>query len=322
MNSGTEHSELIDLAVKKLSGEASANELNQLQGLIDEKAENQTLYEELKKTWISTEKARGITQTEVDEEWTRLRKEMNRDERKSSFPNWLKIAASLALVLTVSLVIFQLSKSDRVTLVASNNTVTKTLSDGTVVTLNSNSELQYSEGFSDEVREVTLEGEAFFEAARDAERPFIVHTPSIDVRVLGTSFSVRADASEIADVIVVEGLVSVRFDEKEVKLSAGEKAIALLTSDNLTKVINDNPNFLSWKTREFYFDDTPLKQVVKDLNHAFQSSIQVEDNLINCPVTVSFEGQSLDSILMVLQATLNLSIHENKGVKVLSGPGC
>ncbi|MBV6641517.1 MAG: hypothetical protein KI791_12400, partial [Cyclobacteriaceae bacterium] len=78
MKSGAEHNELIDLAVKKLSGEATPDELKQLQVLINEKVENRTLYDELEKTWVSTDKAKGITQAEVDAEWLRLQKEMHR----------------------------------------------------------------------------------------------------------------------------------------------------------------------------------------------------------------------------------------------------
>jgi len=322
MKSEAEHSELIELAVKKLSGEASAEELNQLQRLIDEKVENQTFYEELEKTWVSTEKARGITQAEEDEEWLRLQKEMHRDQHRSLFSTWLKIAASLALLISISLIVFQFSKSDHMILVATDSSITQTLSDGSVITLKAGSELKYTEGFSDEMRQVTLEGEAFFEVTRDTERPFIVHTPSIDVKVLGTSFNVKADESNTADVVVVDGLVSVKYRDQEVKLNPGEKAIAILATHKLARLKNEDPNFISWKTMKFYFDDSPLKQVVRDLNHAFDSSIQVEDHLMNCPVTVSFEDQSLDAILRVLQATLNLSIKENKGVKVLSGPGC
>ncbi len=322
MKSGAEHNELIELAVKKLSGEASADELNQLKDLINEKVENQTLYEELEKIWISTEKAKGITGAEVDEEWLRLQKEMHRSDRKSIFPSLLKVAASIALIISVALVIIQLTKSDQLTLVASDKTITQQLSDGSVVTLKAGGELKYADGFADELREITLEGEAFFEVTPDKERPFVVHTQSIDVRVLGTSFNVKADESNTADVVVVDGLVSVKYQDEEVKLNPGERAIAVLTSKRLSKQMNGNPNFLSWKTMKFSFIDTPLQQVVNDLNNAFNSTIQIDESILNCPVTVSFQGQSLDSILRVLEATLSLTLKEESGKKVLSGPGC
>ena len=322
MKSGAEHNELIDLAVKKLSGEARPDELNQLQVLIDETVENRTLYDELEKTWTSTDKAKGITQTEVDAEWLRLQKEMHRSDRKSVFPTLLKVAASIAVILSVALVIFQLTKSDQLTLVAADKAITQQLSDGSVVTLKAGGELKYVDGFAEELREVTLKGEAFFEVTPDSERPFIVHTQSIDVTVLGTSFNVKADNTGTADVVVVDGLVSVKYQDQEVKLNPGERAIAVLTSEKLTKQKNEDPNFLSWKTMEFSFINTPLKQVVRDLNNAFNSTIQVDENMLNCPVTVSFQGQSIDSILRVLEATLSLTIKEESGKKVLLGPGC
>lgn len=322
MKSGAEHNELIDLAVKKLSGEATPDELKQLQVLINEKVENRTLYDELEKTWVSTDKAKGITQAEVDAEWLRLQKEMHRSESKSLFPTLLKVAASIALVISVALVVFQLTKSEQLTLMATDTVITQQLSDGSVVTLKAGGELKYADGFADEVREVTLKGEAFFKVTPDSERPFVVHTQSIDVMVLGTSFNVKADDTNTADVVVVDGLVSVKYQDQAVKLNPGERAIAVLTSEKLTKQKNNDPNFLSWKTMNFSFVNIPLNQVVRDLSNAFNSTIQVDENMLNCPVTVSFQGQSLDSILRVLEATLNLTIKEDKGNKVLSGPGC
>ncbi|MBV6641758.1 MAG: FecR domain-containing protein, partial [Cyclobacteriaceae bacterium] len=243
-------------------------------------------------------------------------------ESKSLFPTLLKVAASIALVISVALVVFQLTKSEQLTLMATDTVITQQLSDGSVVTLKAGGELKYADGFADEVREVTLKGEAFFKVTPDSERPFVVHTQSIDVMVLGTSFNVKADDTNTADVVVVDGLVSVKYQDQAVKLNPGERAIAVLTSEKLTKQKNNDPNFLSWKTMNFSFVNIPLNQVVRDLSNAFNSTIQVDENMLNCPVTVSFQGQSLDSILRVLEATLNLTIKEDKGNKVLSGPGC
>ncbi len=322
MKNEAEHNEFITLAVKKLSGEASADELHQLHSLIDAKAENRRLFEELEETWISSEKARGITVTEIDEEWQRLEKAMQPAISVATFPAWLKLAASIALLVSVSLLIFQLSRNDQETLVAEGKIITKTLSDGSLITLKAGTEMKYNPGFSEDRREILLDGEAFFEVARDIERPFIVHTHSIVVTVLGTSFNVKADESETAEVVVVDGLVSVKFGGKEVTLNPTEKAVAVIASENLSRTKNEDPNFLSWKTMQFHFNNTPLKQVVADLNHAFQSAIYVDENLQNCPVTVSFDGQKLESILRVLEATLNLSIKEQGNQKLLTGPGC
>ena len=91
----------------------------------------------------------------------------------------------------------------------------------------------------------------------------------------------------------------------------------------LFKTINEDPNFISWKTKEFVFIDTPLGDVVLILNNAYQSTLYLEnENLLSCPVTVSFKGQSFEAILEVLKATLNLETQKNSSGIAISGQGC
>src|SRR4029078_631833 len=70
------------------------------------------------------------------------------------------------------------------------------LPDGTQVWLNADSRIAYNEKFQGNLREVTLEGEAYFDVVRDEKRPFVIHTAAIDIKVLGTAFNVRSYANE------------------------------------------------------------------------------------------------------------------------------
>ena len=91
-------------------------------------------------------------------------------------------------------------------------TTTITLSDGTEVLLSANSRLEYSKSFSADKREVKLVGEARFNVAKDAERPFIVHTRQLQTQVLGTVFDVKAYPQTPADVTLYEGKVEVSLN--------------------------------------------------------------------------------------------------------------
>ncbi|MFT6359951.1 MAG: transmembrane sensor [Cyclobacteriaceae bacterium] len=89
---------------------------------------------------------------------------------------------------------------------------TTTLSDGTVVKLNSDSKLKFPKNFSDDIREVYFEGEAFFDVAKDASRPFIIKTNDLQVKVLGTSFNVKSfEEDNLVQIGVVTGRVSVQL---------------------------------------------------------------------------------------------------------------
>ena len=87
-----------------------------------------------------------------------------------------------------------------------------TLSDGTQVLLGANSRLEYAKHFSAGKREVTLTGEARFNVAKDAGRPFIVHTEQIQTQVLGTVFDVKAYPQTLPDVTLYEGKVEVSLN--------------------------------------------------------------------------------------------------------------
>lgn len=321
MEENFSNSELIQLSIQRLSEEIDTVASERLDQLLKESDDNQKAFDDLKKIWEGSGIAAGMTQDEVSEEWFRLKKEMK--ATKSSSFSMLKIAASIALIISVTLAVIFLQKSDQEELAASNIAST-TLNDGSKVTLNANSRLTYPSQFEDVNREVNLSGEAFFEIEKDPEKPFIIHTDAIDVTVLGTSFNVRSlDNESTASVTVATGIVRVNSNGNSIQLVQGEKGILDKQSGKLFKVVNDDKNYLSWKTKTFQFDNLPLSDVINILNNAYQSSIELKNSdIVNCPVTVGFEKQSLNSILEVLKATLDLEIEKNDNVILLTGNGC
>lgn len=323
MKNDTQHSELLHLTTQKLTGESSTEELSRLDNLIAQSEENRQLYNELIKTWEGTEQASGITQDEVEAEWNRLKVAMQATPVIKSSYNYLKIAASVALFIAAG-VVFYFSTSDDSVQIVAKAIQTEELIDGSSVTLNAAAQLSYSSSFGETDREVQLQGEAYFDVERNPEIPFVIHTPTVDVTVLGTSFTVRAVESEpTVEVVVSSGVVEVSYQGKVVRLEVGEKGIMDKKSGQLYKLFNEDENFMAWKTKRFIFDDIPLKEVIDILNNAYQSSLYLNaDEITNCPVTVTFEGKSLDSILEVLKVTLDLSVQEtSKGIEI-SGAGC
>lgn len=321
MEENFSNSELIQLSIQRLSGEIDTLASERLDQLLKESEDNQKAFDDLRKIWEGSGKAAGMTQDEVSEEWFRLKKEMKATKSFSFSP--LRIAASISLIISVTLAIIFLQKSDQEELVASN-IVSTTLNDGSIVTLNAKSRLTYPSKFEDKNREVNLSGEAFFEIEKNPDKPFIIHTDAIDVTVLGTSFNVRSlDNESIASVTVATGIVRINSNGNSIQLVEGEKGILDKQSGKLFKVVNNDKNYLSWKTKTFQFDNLPLTDVINILNNAYQSSIELKNSdIVNCPVTVEFEKQSLNSILEVLKATLDLEIEKNDNVILLSGNGC
>ena len=144
-----------------------------------------------------------------------------------------------------------------------------TLPDGTVVSLNSNTSLKYPKTFAGKIREVSIEGEAFFEVKPDKSKPFIIHAGKAQIKVLGTSFNVCAyPDKKMVEVIVETGKVQVLnktpepVSANELILVRGDKGTLVYSSNSLQKTTNQNPNFLAWKTRFLTFKAASLGEVV------------------------------------------------------------
>ena len=151
-------------------------------------------------------------------------------------------------------------------------TTTITLSDGTEVLLSANSRLEYSKSFSADKREVKLVGEARFNVAKDAERPFIVHTRQLQTQVLGTVFDVKAYPQTPADVTLYEGKVEVSLNGTAPQLmQPGEQAF--LDKEGKLQLTKASEETGKWAEGEFAFDDKELKSVMQEIGSWYNISV-------------------------------------------------
>jgi ferric-dicitrate binding protein FerR (iron transport regulator) len=191
------------------------------------------------------------------------------------------------------------------------------LPDGSTVALNSNSKLIFQKQFKGNTREVTIDGEAFFDVKPDAGKPFIINAGNAQVKVVGTSFNVSAyPESETVEVVVKTGKVQViskndpgMNNAGEVFLIPGEKGTLFNSSRILEKSENSNPNYLAWKTRDFIFNDVPLGEVVECLEKAYHVNILVpESDLNKLKLNAQFDKKPIEFILNVVGLTFNLDL--------------
>ena len=138
------------------------------------------------------------------------------------------------------------------------------LADGTRVWLNSETELEYPVVFTEKQRQVFLKGEAYFEVAPDSLHPFIVKTEQQNLRVLGTSFAIRAYANESVVLTTLEtGKVNIHSKGQEVILTPGEQSC--LKDGNLTVAKVNTTLFTAWHKGIFIFQDQPLENILNTL---------------------------------------------------------
>lgn len=188
-----------------------------------------------------------------------------------------------------------------------------TLSDGTLVSLNSESSISLPNTFKSDVREVYLEGEAFFEVARMEDKPFLIYVNGTVVEVLGTSFAVRAfPDDEMVRTTVVEGLVSFRSESKGIEegvLSAGDLGEFNLKQKRLSKEqVQNLAPYLSWKEGYLTFEKATMDEVKKQLERKYDIQVLfAEKDIELLELTAELKSRSLRNVLETISLSLNLS---------------
>lgn len=150
-------------------------------------------------------------------------------------------------------------------IVPRGTTYTLVLADGTEVFLNAETRMKFPERFTGDIREIFLEGEAFFDVERDTNCPFIVRAGGVDVRVLGTEFNVRAYADDNTSATLVSGSVRFTADHDSVILSPGQQCELDAMSRRLSLREADVMSVLAWKSGEFIFRDAPLETIMEEV---------------------------------------------------------
>lgn len=313
-----------DWVAKYLSGNMTSKEeedfllqLNQDPSLQNELAESAAVWEQ------TSNKKNNLN---VDNAWQIVNSATSRGRVVQMLGQWKLIAASVVLLIAAALWWNQAPKENWQTIqTIAGQTQEIGLPDGSKIVLNENSQLSYREGF--EVRDVRLEGEAFFDVARNEKKPFTIYSDDTQTRVLGTSFNIRAYREEEAVVVTVESgkvaFSSVLEEEKKTVLTAGYQAALNKENRGLIKQKTEDQNVLSWKSNHLLFDDILIKQVIVALERHFDTTIKVSDPKINnCRFKANYTAPQLKEVLEMLAFTLNLEIEYQQDTILLKGNGC
>lgn len=282
---------------------------------------------EIQKEWNDIKMTYKERDIDTDKAWMNVSKRIAADQENShkrslfELPLLIKIAASVIIVIGLGWAVFQIATPDQLTIATSSTekNITVALPDGSTVWLNRNSSLAYPSRFSRHNRKVTLEGEAFFDVARDESKPFIIDAGKAEVKVLGTSFNVISDnGNNEVEVLVATGSVMVTSTtgEKFVKLLPGY--IGRVSDKTNISEINSDINYLSWNTEKLIYNGQTLATVFSDLKRTYGIDINTNDDEIrNLTLTSVFEEQPQDTIIKVICTTFNLKYVKSDGKYLL-----
>jgi ferric-dicitrate binding protein FerR (iron transport regulator) len=196
------------------------------------------------------------------------------------------------------------------------------LSDGTRITLDAGSLFQYPPEFKGKAREVFLTGEGYFNVTPDEKKPFIVHANNAVIKVIGTRFNVRAwQHNKRVRVAVAEGKVSLRSekaaDEEAVVISEGQLS-TLPEEGRPSEPGNvDVKKHLGWINREVFFEDTPLHEILYQLERWYDLRFILEDDSIASDrLTVHIQNKPIEDILELI-TTLTKQKYEHMDRSVI-----
>ena len=293
------------------------------------KYDKEELLNKMKKDIKRIDSTKHMFNEKTDNAWNELFSKINEEEqaqgfsinRKINFNFAFKIAAGIIILLGFVWGITQIIKPAEQIALTKFNQSKVVLADGSVIHLNANSELKYPKLFSKKIRKVKLIGEAFFEVAGNNGKAFIIETGNAEIKVLGTSFNVLAPKNnEFVEVLVESGSVSFssRQNENNIVLKKGD--FARLDENKIQKLILEDYNYLSWKTKILDFRNKKLEDVIFILNRTYLANIKFDSDLIKeLRLTSKYDNIDLDTIIKSICLTFDLKSEKtNDGIFLTS----
>jgi ferric-dicitrate binding protein FerR (iron transport regulator) len=365
-----------ELFSRKLSNEATEVELQELQVLLREQPNEAYSLEIMEDLWkapiqenkqyseykfkqlIQRMQGMGIETSGFNQEEKHLISvnQENTYKIKRGFLIIKQLAISICLIgiLIAGYFIFENEnrKKDHLPVEKSSEIATKngskttiTLPDGTKVWVNAGSKLTYENSYGNILREVTLSGEAFFDVVHNAEKPFVIHTSKMDIRVLGTAFNVRCYPDEKKmETSLIRGSIEVTLKDRQKekiylkpneKLTLTDDEVSTSLIKNVKKAKNEIENMqplvaishltyqpadssvveTSWVDNKLVFRSETFEEVALKMEKWYGVTINIQnENLKQEHLTGSFESETVDQALTALQFTTNFRYTINKNI--------
>jgi transmembrane sensor len=221
------------------------------------------------------------------------------------------------------------------------------LPDGTKVWLNADSRIKYDENYGKENRELTLTGEAYFDVAHDAKKPFILHTGKMDIKVLGTAFNVKAYPGDgITEAALIRGSIEVTFPgrpQEKLILKPRDKISILNKEANTVKdtarpsyaVSDERPAIMvssiqyapvdsavietAWVNNKLIFRKKTFEELSRDIERWFNVTIQVKDtSILSKQFTGTFSNESITDALEALSLSYPFHYKLNRSTNIVT----
>jgi ferric-dicitrate binding protein FerR (iron transport regulator) len=294
-------------------------------------AANRKYYEHFKLIWDESQTLAANITVDENEAWqkfkTRVQQPLTKESKPSKTVHFsllrkLQIAAAVLLLAVGIWWMFNtINKSMAVAMISKqsfSNTIADTLSDGSIVTLNKNTELSYPSVFKSKTRTVKLKGEAFFKVTPDKAKPFIIDANSVTITVVGTAFNVKNYGST-TQVIVESGIVQVSSGSQTILLHKGEQVFIKNNAAPFERSIVKDSLYNYYRTKKIICNATPLPDVIATINEAYNAHIVLGDDAVKqLHLSTTFKDENLETVINIIRQTFDLRITQQGDSTILN----
>lgn len=310
--------------LKYLKGELSQQDASEVESWASETSENENTLVSLAKVFNLGQLARQYSQKEVEAAWrktcVKAGVEPSYAQRRKRRSSWIfrGMAAAIVLLLVANMVLLfntkpQVNADKAIVLTSQQGKFVKyTLPDSTIVTLNHNSSLEFPLAFNGDERRVKLNGEGYFDVAKDPQKPFIVETgKEINIRVLGTEFNLQSFSSDdVVQVSLISGSVEVSregVEEFKYVMHPSERFTCNVTDWEMKVETMQGVTGTEWMSNKLIFSDTTLKEVARQISNHFGVTVTIDDAALNSiRFSGSFDNRELGTVLSYMEQTCGI----------------
>lgn len=323
-----------EIVGRYLAGEMTGDEVALFTEQLNQSPEKRKMVEEMESQWNALGEYRKKQHVNTSKAWEKLSGRLEQEDlipttmpvqRNRFMQSLVRVAAILVVVFGVgSLLYYAANSTTNQSMLsavtgAEDFTLVQTLSDGSVVYLSHDTKLLYPKEFVRAERNVELNGEAFFDVAHNASKPFTIETETAIVEVLGTAFNVKSASKSNFELLVERGKV-------RVTLKANPEQSQIVVAGEMVTLVNNKLNksqaniaAAKWRTNKMQFKDESLANILKVINANYGSNITVSNaQLANRRLTVTFYNNSLSTIVELISLTLGVEAQQTDSTIVLT----
>lgn len=319
-----------ELLAKYFSGEASNEEKEKVDAWRGASEENAKSFLDSKTAWLAATPHEAPNPLMLQ---SIIGEPVEEERALAVVPLWqqksFQLAASVIVILGLAFYLLRPNIDDQPFGEVMAKKTVFDLPDGSEVTVQKGSSITM--GDFKTVREVTITGKAYFDVERDEDKPFIIHTKSADVKVLGTSFVVNTNEDRLTTEVMVEsGLVALAQNEQyfgknvmEIQLKKGEMGMIAVGEKGIKKKKISDTNYLAWQNEILTFQRTRMSNVGLVLDDVYDLDVSFENPVLQeCYLTAKFNKKSAKEVVDLIAETFNMTYEMNGDQVIFMGEGC